>query len=57
MCVGMLAQVCCNMEFLSVPVVHQLLENNDVLLLLVDLMDMKPWTRVDEKGRREIYED
>ena len=57
MCVGMVAQICMNLEHLSVPVVHQLLENNDVILILVDLMNNKPWVHEDEKGERFKFED
>ena len=56
MCVGIAAQICMNLEHLSVPVVHQLLENNDVVLLLVDLMDSKPWIKMDE-GKRWKFEE
>ena len=56
MSVGIAAQICMNLEHLSVPVVHQLLENNDVVLLLVDLMDSKPWIKMDE-GKRWKFEE
>ena len=30
---------------LSVPIVHQLMENNDMPCILVPLMEIKPWLR------------
>jgi len=30
---------------LSVPIVHQLMENNDMPCILVPLMETKPWLR------------
>jgi hypothetical protein len=35
---------------LSVPVVHQLMDNNDIPCILVPLIEEKPWIRTNAKG-------
>lgn len=42
---------------LSVPVVHQLMENNDIPCVLVPLIEIKPWLRKNSKGEMEKFED
>ena len=46
-----------HMSELSVPVVHQLMENNDLPCVLVPLLEMKPWIRMNSKGDLEKWED
>lgn len=45
------------MQDLSVPVVHQMMENNDIPCMLVPILEMQPWKRLDSKGNWEKYED
>jgi hypothetical protein len=45
------------MKDLSVPVVHQLMDNNDIPCVLVPLLELKPWIRMDHKGDLEKWED
>lgn len=45
------------MSDLSVPIVHQMLENNDIPCVLVPLLEIKPWIRLNAKGEKELYED
>lgn len=42
---------------LSVPIVHQLMENNDIPCVLVPLLEMKPWLRLNVRGEMEKFED
>ena len=42
---------------LSVPIVHQLMENNDMPCILVPLLELKPWLRKNVKGEMEKFED
>lgn len=42
---------------LSVPIVHQLMENNDIPCVLVPLLEIKPWLRMNIRGDMEKYED
>ena len=42
---------------LSVPVVHQLMENNDIPCVLVPILELKPWIRKTCKGEIEKWED
>lgn len=42
---------------LSVPVVHQMIENNDMPCILVPLLEIKPWFRKNAKGETELFED
>lgn len=46
-----------HMTELSVPVVHQLMENNDLPCVLVPILEMKPWIRMNAKGDMEKWED
>jgi hypothetical protein len=45
------------MEGLPASIIHQLMENNDVPLVLVPLLEMKPWIRTNAKGVDEKFED
>jgi hypothetical protein len=45
------------MSDLSVPIVHQMLEANDIPCVLVPLLEIKPWLRKNKRGENEIYED
>ena len=45
------------MQELSVPVVHQMMENNDLPCMLVPILELRPWVRLDAKGNYEKYED
>ena len=44
-------------ESLPVPIIHQMMENNDIPCVLVPLLEMKPWIRKNHKGEEEKYED
>jgi zinc finger MYND domain-containing protein 10 len=46
-----------HMQGLSVPVVHQLMENNDLPCVLVPILELKPWLRKNSKGEMEKWED
>jgi hypothetical protein len=45
------------MNDLSVPVVHQIMDNNDLPCMLVPILELKPWIRLDARGNLEKYED
>ena len=45
------------MQELSVPVVHQMMENNDLPCILVPILELKPWIRLDARGNKEKFED
>lgn len=42
---------------LSVPIVHQMMEANDIPCVLVPLIELKPWLRKNIKGETEKFED
>jgi len=42
---------------LSVPIVHQMMEANDIPCVLVPLIELKPWLRKNVKGEMEKFED
>ena len=42
---------------LSVPIVHQMMEANDIPCVLVPLIELKPWLRKNHKGETEKFED
>lgn len=45
------------MQDLSVPIVHQMMEHNDIPCILVPLLEYKPWMRKNKKGEVEKFED
>jgi hypothetical protein len=44
-------------ETLPLPIIHQMMENNDIPCVLVPLMELKPWLRTNAKGEQEKFED
>lgn len=46
-----------HLQDLSVPIVHQLMENNDMPCILVPILELKPWLRKNAKGETEKFED
>lgn len=45
------------MQELSIPICHQMIENNDIPCVLVPLIELKPWLRKNKKGEIEKFED
>jgi hypothetical protein len=45
------------MHELSIPICHQMIENNDIPCVLVPLLELKPWLRKNKKGEIEKFED
>ena len=45
------------MQDLSIPICHQMMENNDIPCILVPLIELKPWLRKNKKGELEKFED
>jgi hypothetical protein len=45
------------MEVLPAAIVHQLMENTDIPLVLVPLLEQRPWIRKNRKGEDEKFED
>ena len=45
------------MESLPVPIIHQMMENNDIPCILVPLLEFKPWLRKNANGEQEKFED
>ena len=46
-----------HLQDLSVPIVHQLMENNDLPCVLVPILETTPWQRKNVKGEIERFED
>ena len=46
-----------HMQDLALPVVHAMMETNDVPCVLVPLLESKPWIRKNTKGETEKFED
>lgn len=44
-------------ETLPLPIIHQMMENNDIPCVLVPLIESKPWLRTNHKGEQEKFED
>lgn len=49
--------ICDHVSELSVGVVHQLMEANDMPCVLVPLLELRPWLRKNVKGENEKFED
>ena len=49
--------ICDHVSELSVGVVHQLMEANDMPCVLVPLLELRPWLRKNVKGETEKFED
>ena len=56
-CFSMIRFISDQMENLPVPIIHQMMENNDIPCVLVPLLEAKPWIRVNNKGEEEKFED
>jgi zinc finger MYND domain-containing protein 10 len=56
-CFSLIRFISDHIRDLSVPIVHQMMENNDIPCALVPLLEIKPWIRKNTKGETEKYED
>ncbi len=56
-CFSLIRFITDHMSDLSVPIVHQMMETNDIPCVLVPLLEMKPWLRKNTKGETEKFED
>ena len=43
-------------RFLPLNVIHHLIVDNDVFMLLIPLIESKPWLRENSSGDREVFE-
>ena len=56
-CFSLIRFIADHLKDLSVGVVHQMMENNDIPCALVPLLELKPWIRKNSKGQTEKFED
>jgi len=56
-CLSLIRFITDHMEVLPAAIIHQLMENNDMPLVLVPLLEQKPWIRLNAKGEEEKFED
>jgi len=56
-CFSLIRFICDHVQDLSVGIVHQLMEANDIPCILVPLLELKPWIRKNVKGDTEKFED
>lgn len=56
-CFSLIRFISDHLKDLSVPIVHQMMENNDIPCILVPLIELKPWLRKNAKGEMEKFED
>lgn len=56
-CFSLIRFVSDHLQDLSVAVVHQMMEQNDIPCVLVPLLEIKPWIRKNAKGETEKFED
>ena len=56
-CLSLIRFISDHMQDLSIPIVHQMMENNDIPCVLVPLLESKPWLRKNKKGELEKFED
>ncbi len=56
-CLSLIRFITDHMESLPASIIHQMMENTDIPLVLVPLLDFKPWIRTNAKGIQEKFED
>lgn len=56
-CISIIRFISDNLSNLNVPIVHQMMEINDIPCILIPLLEAKPWVRKNSRGEREVYED
>ncbi|CAI2362202.1 unnamed protein product [Moneuplotes crassus] len=56
-CISIIRFISDNLSNLNIPVVHQMMEVNDIPCILIPLLEEKPWIRTNSKGEKEVYED
>lgn len=56
-CFSLIRFITDHIEALPLPIIHQMMENNDVPCVLVPLLEFKPWIRTNAKGEQEKFED
>ena len=56
-CLSIIRFISDNLPSLDIPIVHQMMEVNDIPCILVPLLELKPWVRINRKGEKEVYED
>jgi hypothetical protein len=49
-CLSLIRFITDHMESLPAAIIHQLMENNDIPLVLVPLLEYRPWLRTNAKG-------
>jgi len=54
MCISILRFVVDFMKYLPIGVIHHLLVECDILLILVPLIEEKPWLRQNKKGNFDV---
>jgi hypothetical protein len=56
-CLSIIRFITDHMEGLPAAIIHQLMEITDIPLILVPILEEKPWIRLNKKGEQEKYED
>lgn len=56
-CFSLIRFITDHIEALPLPIIHQMMENNDIPCVLVPLLELKPWIRRNSKGEEEKFED
>ena len=56
-CFSIIRFISDHVDTLPLPIIHQMMENNDIPCVLVPLMELKPWLRTNSKGEQEKFED
>lgn len=56
-CFSLIRFISDHFESLPVPIIHQMMENNDIPCVLIPLLEAKPWIRTNRNGEEEKFED
>ena len=56
-CFSLIRFISDHLETLPLPIIHQMMENNDIPCVLVPLLEAKPWIRTNARGEEEKFED
>jgi len=56
-CIGLIRFITDHMETMPASIIHQMMDTNDLPLMLVPILEFKPWIRTNNKGVQEKFED
>lgn len=56
-CLSIIRFIADHIKHLSLPIATQMLDHNDIPMILIPILEDKPWFRTNSKGEKQKYED